>query len=265
MAPVITTLSPTQGHGGVTMTITGTGLGTTFKVNFGCQSLTPTSVTSVTVTCVIPQLSPGQANISVTTTAAQTSNSLPFFYIGPPDITAVNPAEGPAAAVPLSIYGRNLLTTTEVHFGDIGPATGLVHLSDSALTVVAPAHPAFAPGVCTDTVDVIVSTAGGISGSPGPSANQYTYYNAPTITGLSPSSATPGSNVTVFGTCLLDITSVTLIREGGGITYQASFISISPSQVNTVLPLTLPQGTYTVQVNTPGGQSPITPAGQFTV
>lgn len=177
----------------------------------------------------------------------------------------MSPSRGPAAAAALSIYGSRLLTTTEVNFGNIGPAVDLVPASDTALTVVAPAHPPFAPGVCTDTVDVIVSTAGGISGSPGPSSNQYTYYNAPTVTSLSPSSATPGSDVTVFGTCLLDIISATLTPTAGGNPYQATFVSISPTQVNTVLPLTLPHGTYAVQITTPGGQSPITPNGQFTV
>ncbi|MFJ3233671.1 IPT/TIG domain-containing protein [Streptomyces sp. NPDC086787] len=265
MAPTITTINPTQSHNGVTMTITGTGLGTTVRVNFGGLSVSPASVTSVTVTCVIPQLCPGQSNVSVTNAAGQTSNSLPFFYIGPPQVTALSPAIGSAAAVPVSVYGNNLLTTTEVDFGDVGPATNLTVVSSSSLTVVAPAHPPFTPGVCTDTVDVIVTTAGGISGSPGPSSSQYTYYNAPTITALSPSSATPGSDVTVFGTCLMDIIAVTLTPVGGGQTYQSTFVSISPSQIDTVLPLTLPRGTYAIQITTPGGQSPITPAGQFTV
>lgn len=82
---------------------------------------------------------------------------------------------------------------------------------------------------------------------------------------LVPSSATPGSDVTVSGACLLDITTVTLAPVGGGDVYQANFDSISPSQVNAVLPLTLPAGTYNVRITTPGGQSPVTAAGEFTV
>ncbi|MFJ8794095.1 IPT/TIG domain-containing protein [Streptomyces sp. NPDC102462] len=78
MAPVITSISPTQSHHAVPMTITGTGLSFVIRVNFGAGSVTPTSVTSTSVTCMIPELPAGQYYVSVTA-GGQTSNSLPFF------------------------------------------------------------------------------------------------------------------------------------------------------------------------------------------
>jgi len=174
MAPVITSISPTQSHHAVPMTITGTGLSNVIRVNFGTRPVTPTSVTSTTVTCMIPELPAGQYNVSVTA-GSLTSNWLPFFYIGPPKVTSLTPNTGPLTATSLSVFGENLITTTSVAFGDAGVATDVVIASNNTLTVVTPEHAPLEPGTCTDTEDVVVTTAGGTSFSTG-AGSQYTYY-----------------------------------------------------------------------------------------
>ncbi|WP_443073915.1 IPT/TIG domain-containing protein [Streptomyces sp. NBC_01456] len=148
--PIITSLAPVQGHDGATLTITGTGLSRTFKVNFGAKAVTPTTVTETTVTCVIPVLPPGENDVTVSA-GASTSNFLPFYYISPPTVLALSANTGPATATQLTVFGQSLLTATGVIFGALGPGTGLNVVSDTALTVFTPLHPAF-PLVCASTL-----------------------------------------------------------------------------------------------------------------
>lgn len=263
MAPVITSISPFQSHHAVPMLITGTGLSSTIRVNFGARSVTPTSVTATSVTCMIPEVPAGQCNVSVTT-GPLTSNYLLFFYIAPPKIEDLNPSTGPLTAASLSIFGQNLTTTTSVTFGDVGDATEIIIQSDTALVAVAPEHVLFEPGICTDTVDVVVTTAGGTSFPVG-AGGQYTYYGAPAVTNMRPSSASVGSTLTITGTCLAGATRVTFTPTAGGSTIQADYVANSPTRISAIVPPRLSENTYGVQVTTPGGQSLITPAGVFTV
>ncbi|MFJ6594476.1 hypothetical protein ACIQPP_27455 [Streptomyces violaceusniger] len=85
--------------------------------------------------------------------------------------------EGPAAPTLITIFGNALSTATGVLFGSVGPGTGLVIVSDTALNITTPPHGSFGPA-CTDTVDVTVTTAGGSTFPTGASC-QYTYYQAP--------------------------------------------------------------------------------------
>jgi hypothetical protein len=263
VAPVITSISPSQSHHAVPMLITGTGLSSTSRVNFGSRSVTPSSVTATSVTCMIPELPAGQYKVSVTT-GPLTSNYLLFFYISPPEIEVLNPSAGPLTAASLSIFGQNLTTTRSVTFGDVGDATDIIIQSDTVLVAVAPEHAPFEPGVCTDTVDVVVTTAGGTS-VPNGADGQYTYYGAPAVTNMRPSSASVGSTFTITGTCLTGATAVTFTPTAGGPTVQADYVARSPAQISAIVPPHLSQNTYDVRVTTPGGQSLITPAGVFTV
>src|SRR5437899_1622511 len=77
---VLTALTPSPSTGGQTLTLTGTTLSTTSKVNFGAKSVTPSAVTATSVTCTVPALCAGQYNVSVTAGTA-TSNA-PFRPTG---------------------------------------------------------------------------------------------------------------------------------------------------------------------------------------
>ncbi|GGO99712.1 IPT/TIG domain-containing protein [Wenjunlia tyrosinilytica] len=257
----ITALSPTQSHSGVTLTITGSALGGTTKVNFGTKSVTPATVAAGTVTSVIPAGCAGQVSVSVTA-GTTTSNSLPLFYIAAPAPGALSAQIGPAAPPALTITGSALSTATLVTFGAVGTAVPTV-VSDSQLTVTPPVHGAFA--ACTDTVDLTVTSAGGVSlpiGAPG----QFTYCDVPAVTGLSPTSGAAGTlGVIVSGTCLSDTSAVTFTPTGGGASVAASFTPTGPGSLLTDVPAGLAAGTYDVQVTTPGGTSAVVAADVFTV
>ncbi|MFE7793129.1 IPT/TIG domain-containing protein [Streptomyces sp. NPDC057460] len=260
--PTLTSLTPTQSHNGITLTLTGTSLSGTTKVNFGTKKINPATVSATTVTVAIPAQCGGQVNVSVTA-GTTTSNSLSFFYIDPPAPTALSANTGPATATSLSVLGSGLLTATAVTFGAVGDGTGLTVVSDSELTVTCPAHDAFG-GASFDTVDCTVTTAGGTSiplGAP----TQYTYYDVPTVTSLAPTSGPVGDDTTVTGANLVDVSIVTFTPTAGGAAVQADFSSFADTTLVATVPSGLAAGTYNVRATTPGGQTAIVAGDVYTV
>ncbi|WP_033355521.1 IPT/TIG domain-containing protein [Kitasatospora aureofaciens] len=264
MAPVITSISPTSGHSGQTMTITGTGLGSlsTTKVNIGTKTVTPTTASNTSVTFPIPSGCNGQANVTATVSGVN-SNSSAFFYVAAPTVTSLTPSTGPAAPGAIDVFGTGFATATSVAFDAIGTAVPTV-LSDSHLSVTPPAHGAFTG--CTDAADVIVSSSGGTS-SPIGAAGQFTYYALPTVTSVTPNTGPAGTTgVIVSGTCFVDVSSVTFTPVGGGASTPAVNVSaIGVGSLTLDVPGTLAAGTYDIQVTNPGGTSAAVAADHFVV
>lgn len=270
--PTITSVAPTQGHNGQTLTVTGTGFVAPVKVNFGTKSVTGTvGGGGTTVTCSIPTLCSGSYPVSVTQ-GALTSNSVAFFYVGTPDCSGLSTHTGPLAPAALSLFGSGLLTANVVGggvaFGTVGTVTGgaVTVVNDGQITVTPPTHPAFAPGVCIETVDVTVTTAGGASFSGG-ATTQFTYYDLPTVTSLSPATGSVGTSTTATGTCFVDVIDVTFTPTAGGAATSAAGFSVNPdtSHLVAVVPASLAAGTYDLQVITPGGTSAAVAGDVFTV
>ncbi|MFF2148939.1 IPT/TIG domain-containing protein [Kitasatospora sp. NPDC058190] len=264
MAPSITSISPTSGHSGQTMTITGTGLGSlsTTKVNFGTKTVTPTAASSTSVTLTIPSGCSGQANV-IATVSGVNSNSSAFFYVAAPTVTSLTPSTGPAAPGAIDVFGTGFSTATSVAFGTVGTAVPTV-LSDSHLTVTPSAHGAFT--ACTDPADVLVTNTGGTS-SPIGASGQFTYYQLPTVTGVTPGTGAAGTTgVIVAGTCFVDVSSVTFTPTGGGASTPADNVNITGVGSLTLdVPGTLATGTYDIQVITPGGTSTAVAADHFVI
>ncbi|WP_051831021.1 IPT/TIG domain-containing protein [Streptomyces novaecaesareae] len=264
MAPVISSISPTSGHAGQTMTITGTGLGSlsTTKVNVGSTMVTPTTASSTSVTFSTPPGCAGQTNVSVTVSGVN-SNSKSFFYVAVPTVTSVNPSAGSATPGVLHVFGTGFATATSVAFGAAGTAVPTV-LSDSHLTVTSPAHGPFSD--CTDSVDVQVTNVGGTSAPTGP-AGQFTYNAAPTVTGVNPgagTTGTPTAGVIVSGTCFAVGSTVTL--TSGATVVSATNVNVNNDTTLSCNVPALTAGTYDVQVTTPdGGTSAVVVADEFVV
>ncbi|WP_432013368.1 IPT/TIG domain-containing protein [Streptomyces cucumeris] len=243
-----------RGKAGDTLTLTGSGLGGTTRVNIGRSAVTPTGVAPGTVTAVVPALCTGQHAVSVTSGNNATSNALPFFLVPQPVVTGLSSSAGPAGAVSVTLFGEGFLTATGVTFGSVGAATGTFPPpTDTALTVTAPAHTAPITG-CTDTVDVTVASLGGTSA---PSDDgQYTYYDVPDAVSATPALQVLGRNVTITGTCLAGTTSV--VFTNGITSVSTLFSNISATQILAVVP-SLSLGTYQVLVTTPGGTDTSSP------
>ncbi|MGW3041770.1 IPT/TIG domain-containing protein [Kitasatospora sp. NPDC001159] len=265
MAPFISSISPTSGHPGTGVTVTGSGLGTlsTTKVNIGTTTVTPTAATSTSVTFTVPSGCSGQTNVSVTVSGS-TSNSKSFFYVASPTVTSVSPSAGPVAPGAIDVFGTGFATASSVDFGSAGTASPTI-LSDSHLTVTPPAHGVFSD--CTDSVDVQVINAGGTSAPNGP-ADQFTYNAAPSVTGVNPGTGTAGTatlGVIVSGTCFVAGSTVTLTL--GGVTV-ASATNVNVS-TDTTLSCDFPAlaaDTYDVRVTNPfGDTSAVVVADEFVV
>ncbi|MEU5929300.1 IPT/TIG domain-containing protein, partial [Streptomyces antimycoticus] len=238
-----TNLNPTNGPtaGGNTITITGTNLTGTTQILFGTNPATTFTINSPTqITATAPAGPASAVNVTVTTPGG-TSNPLPYIYVAAPTVASVSPQFGPAAGgTTVIITGSNLALATQVHFGP-NLATGLTVVSDTQLTVTAPAG--------TGTVVVTVTTPGGTS-TVGLGIPYYTYLGAPVINALIPNNGTAagGDSVTIGGSNLIYTDSVTF----GGT--PASFTVFS----DTIVVATTPAhaaGTVNVQLHTPAGNS----------
>jgi hypothetical protein len=249
LPPSITTIAPTSGPVGTSVTITGTNFGGRVTVAFGSNQATTFSVNSATsITAIAP---PGTGTVFVTvTTPGGSVNGGPFTYTVPPTISITSPAppQGPKGTSVVITASAGVLTgATAVQFGGVN-ATSFTVNSSTQITATAP------PG--TGMVSVTVTTPSGTATT----TNQFTYLGVPTVTSISPPSGPPGGNyqVTISGTSLAGVSAVNF-----GNTPATNFTYSSATQQVTA---TVPAGTGTVNVTvtTPLGTSAINSGDQFT-
>ncbi|RKN05402.1 IPT/TIG domain-containing protein [Streptomyces radicis] len=264
MAPVITSISPTQGTSGTAVTITGTGFGalaSTPTVRFGNTSVTGTvTVANTQITATAPGGCAGQVNVTVTV-GASTSNGRPFFYIAAPTVSGVSANVGPDTAPPAStLFGSGFASATAVTFGVAGAGT-LGPVSGDSQRSVTP--PTFAVTGAPVTVSVTATNPGGTSAITGAS-DQYTYYDQPTAATISPNTGAPGdTGVLITGTGFYDVSAVTFTDPAGPTDFAAGFAALSDTQLIVTVPSGAPAGTaLDVTVTNPGGTT--TPALVFT-
>ncbi len=256
-APSITSVSPNGGPlaGGTTVLITGSDFTGATSVKFGTADALSFTVNSDTsITAVSPAHAAGTVDISVTTPAG-TSAAVAgdqFTYVNAPTVTSVVPNIGPAAGgTTVTITGTNFVNVSAVNFG-ANPATSFTVDSPTQITAVSPA------GVDDTTVNVTVTNVSGTSATG--VANQFTYSDAPAVTGLSPTAGplVGGTTVTITGTNFNGATAVTF----GG-TPATSFTVNSDTSITAVSPAHV-AGTVNVAVTTAAGTSASVAGSQFT-
>ncbi|MGA5823670.1 beta strand repeat-containing protein [Kitasatospora sp. NPDC094028] len=241
-APVITGLTPNQGptSGGNTVTISGTNLSGATSVLFGTHAATITANTGTQITVTAPAGAAQSVNVTVTTSAG-TSNPLPYIYVAAPDVTGLIPTTGPSGGGnTVTLFGSGLALTSAVHFGSAA-ATNTTVISDSQITVTAPAG--------TGTVLVTATTPGGTS-TIGLGNAYYIYVAPPVITSISPAqgSVSGGDDVLIRGS---NLTYTDAAFFG---TAPASFAAVSDTMVVATSPAHA-VGPATVTVHCPGGTS----------
>ena len=253
-APTVSGVSPTSGPaaGGTLVTITGTGFTGTMGVDFGTTPATDVTVVSDGVITAISPAGTGTVNVTVTTTGG-TSAAVPadLFTYGP-TVSSISPSNGPlGGGTVVTITGTGFLGVTAVDFGTT-PATSFTVVSATSIIAVSP------PSATGMVVDVTVTTPGGTS--PASAADQFAYLGVPTISLISPNSgpSTGGTEVTITGTNLADVTAVNF-----GTAAATTLISDSATQIVVLSPASTVFGPVNVTVTTPGGTSPISPADLF--
>ena len=154
-----------------------------------------------------------------------------------PTVTSMSATAGPlAGGASVTVVGDHLLAPTGVTFG--GTAATIVSSTRNSVSVITPAG---RPGA----VPVLVATEGGSV-----SAGTFTYYGAPTISGVSPNSgpAVGGSPVSINGTGFYGIPSVTF---GGAASPLVSVLS--PTQLTAIAPPGVLGSTVAISVATDSG------------
>jgi hypothetical protein len=133
VTPAVTTLNPTSGATGSTITINGSGFRGTPTVAFG-STLSP-SVTQVTATSLKAVVPDGASTSTVHVTTDDAIADGPTFTVSF-GITSISPTSGPAGTQ-VAITGSGFLSTTSVKFG--GATAGNVTLnSATSITATVP-------------------------------------------------------------------------------------------------------------------------------
>jgi hypothetical protein len=244
--PSVVSLSLGKAVAGTKLTITGSSLAGATSVRFGDTDADFTAqaadgTTKLVVTA--PAHVPGIVDVTVTnatgTSAVATADK--FTYVPPPPtVTTLDPATGTVfGGTTVTLTGTDLTGVSAVKVGTTSVPAKAV--TSTALTFIAPAHVA-------GTVPVTVTTASGISATPG----QLTYVNppAPVVTDVSPATGptyrtTP---VVITGT---DFTGATKLTLNGA---TVPFSKVSGTQIKATLPVHA-AGDASLVVTTPGGTS----------
>jgi IPT/TIG domain/Carboxypeptidase regulatory-like domain len=254
--PSITSLSPGGGGtpGGTQVTVTGTGFIQVLQVTFGGYPATISSNPNPsTLVVMAPSHSQGVIDVQVRTTFG-VSAAVPadkYTYVNPtqPVVSSIAPTSGTTRGGTLvTVSGSYFMDVQAVTFG--GRSASIVTATGNSVTVIAPQHSAGA-------VDVRVVTRYGTS--PTVAADVFTYVAPPTITGIDPSSGptTGGTRVTITGTDLVHVTSVTF----GGTA--AALVGGSTTSLTVISPAHA-AGAVDVRVTTEYGTSPVVAADIYT-
>jgi hypothetical protein len=187
-APSITSLSPSSALVGTSVTITGTGFGSTqggSTVSFNGTAATPTSWNSTTVKAPVPT---GATNGNVIIHASGVdSNGTGFTVLQAPSITSLSPSFGPVGAI-ITITGTNFGSTqgsSSVTFG--GWSASPTSWTATSISVAVPQNAA--------TGNVVVTVSGIVS-----NGVNFTVLPTPSITSVSPTSSGAGAIITIAGT-----------------------------------------------------------------
>ena len=182
-SPSISSLSPTAGAVGTSVTISGTAFGiATGTVNFNGTAAT---VSSWSDTSIVVQVPTGATTGSVVVTAnGVASNGVTFTVVPPPVVSSVTPLSG-SAGTAIAISGSNFGTTTgTVTFN--GTSAPVIAWSSTSISANVPA----------------LATSGGlvVTSSLGIASNSTSFtIPTPNISNISPSAARAGASVTIGG------------------------------------------------------------------
>jgi hypothetical protein len=187
-APVITSLSPSSGAVGASITIAGTGFGatkgsSTVKLNGVTATTTSWSATSIVATVPTGAAS---GNIVVTVSGVA-SNGQSFTVVPAPNIASLSPTSG-AIGASVTITGTNFGATQGA--GSVTFNTRTAAISSWSATSIVATVPASA------TTGNVVVRASGVNSN----GRTFTVVVAPTISSLSPTSGVTGTVVTITGT-----------------------------------------------------------------
>jgi hypothetical protein len=226
--PIITSFTPLTTGVGQSVTITGNNFSGTTSISFGgVPASSYTVISPTTITAIVGIGNSGNVNI---TTPFGTGSLGGFNFVPLPTITSFTPSTaGPTFSV--SITGTNFTGATSVSFGGVSATSFIINSPTSITAIVGTGA----------TGNVNVTTSFGTATKAG-----FIFVPAPTITSFTPLGGNNGSIITVNGTNLSNITSVTV----GGVSYTSTYIFVSSNQIK--IPITV-GATGSIIITTLGG------------
>ncbi len=194
--PWISSVTPSScpQTGGISITISGSSFGSSPKVYFGVAEAPILGSSDTQVVCLAPRSAGtrgasyggggGGGLIALVASTGLSSNTADFSYDQGPLVVSVSPAAGRAAGgTHITIVGENFGQGAACLVG--GQAAPVVSSSSSRMVVVAP------PGAAGDQDLVVVS--GGLASPPA----VFSYLSPPSISGISPATASPGGGTVI--------------------------------------------------------------------
>ena len=234
-APSISSLSPSSGPVGTSVTISGANLSGATAVTLGGRAAAFSVVSASQVRATVPT-GASSGSFAVTTPGGTATSGSAFTVVAPvaaPSISSLSPSSGPVGTS-VTISGANLSGATAVTLGGRAAAFSVVSASQVRATVPTGAS----------SGSFAVTTPGGTATS-GSAFTVVAPVAEPSISSLSPSSGPVGTSVTISGANLSGATAVTL---GGR---AAAFSVVSASQVRATVPTGASSGSFAV--TTPEG------------
>jgi IPT/TIG domain/Bacterial Ig-like domain (group 2)/Galactose oxidase, central domain len=187
-APSITSLSPTSGAVGASVTITGSNFGSTQGSSTVKFNGTTATITSWAAGSIVTKVPTGATTGNVVVHASGVdSNGSSFTVLPTPSITTLSPTSG-AVGAQVTITGTNFGSTQGTSTAKFNGTTAAI-ISWSATSIVVTVPTGATTGNVVVTVSAVASN--GVS---------FTVVAAPSITSLAPTSATVGTSVTITGT-----------------------------------------------------------------
>ena len=246
--PALTTVTPASGStaGGTTVTINGSNFVAGATVTIGGVAATGVSYVNASTITAVSAAHPlaGLVDVSVINPDMQiASKAAVYSYLAQsPTVTSLAPFSGPAAgSTSITISGTGFVSGATVSLGGTA-ATGVVFVSSTALTAIAPAHTAGSAAVQVKNPD----------GQTNPVQPLFTYtILAPTVTTISPTSGSisGGTAITITGTNFAGINDVNLAG------LQATAITVVNSTTLTAITPAHAAGAVTVTVGNSTGKS----------
>jgi YD repeat-containing protein len=186
-APNVSNLTPDSGRVGVSVTITGANFGSTqgsSTVTFNGTRATPTSWSNTSIVAPVPAgATSGPVVVAVGT---QSSSGVTFTITAAANISSVTPASGPV---------NTTVTVAGVGFGSPQGA-GTIKFNGTPATPFSWSDTSIsAPVPAGATTGSVVVTAGGL----GSNSVAFTVVPPPSITSISPTTAAPGTSITISG------------------------------------------------------------------
>jgi hypothetical protein len=227
--PVITSINPTAGAVGSMIVINGTALdqATSVQINgteFGLSNFRYLS------NSLIAKIPVGATSGTITvTTPAGSATSVDRFTVAP-SISSFSPASGPVGT-PVTINGNNFENATGVFFNGISATFTLKSATSIEANV---------PTARTGTIAVTTAAGRGTSSDP--------FAVTPHVSSINPTSGITGAAVTIEGSGLTDVTTVTF--NGAG----AAFSITNDAHIAATVPETATSGNVTV-TNSAGSSS----------